>query len=90
MKRVQARVCDDCGSAIGPTDRRWDHVTRGGLRVESYCEQCMLGQVSDYARRTIMGMLNGELELRINGEPADVIGARVVTREAVKPERSEP
>jgi hypothetical protein len=90
MKKVPRWDCDDCGRPLTGTDRHWTHVTYGGLLVEHFCEACMLGQVNDYAERTIMGMLDGQVEVRVNGQAFRVVGARVVGEEAVKPERSEP
>jgi len=70
MKSVLWRVCTDCGDEIGPTDRRWEHHTYGGLKVECFCEECMLAQVSGYAERTIAGMLDGQVKVRVIGQAA--------------------
>jgi hypothetical protein len=83
MARVQLRECGDCERTIGPTERRWDHVTQGGLKIRSFCEECMLEQVSDYAARTIHGMLDGVVKVRVIGQVAED-GAPST------PERSEP
>lgn len=90
MKRVTAFDCDDCHRAMSPTERRWEHHTNGGLRVERFCEACMLDQVNGYAERTIAGMFNGDVQAVINGEPVVVVGAKVRGRPASEAERSEP
>jgi hypothetical protein len=83
MKSVLWRRCSDCDAEIGPTERRWDHITLGGLKLESFCEECMMAQVNDYAQRTIAGMLDGRVQVRVNGRP-------VKDPAPSTPERSEP
>jgi hypothetical protein len=68
MNSLLWRVCTDCGEPIGPTDRRWEHHTNGGLRVEYFCEECMLAQVNDYTERTIAGMLDGKVGVKVIGK----------------------
>jgi hypothetical protein len=70
MPSVLWRVCTDCGDEIGPTDRHWQHHKNGGLIVDLFCEDCMLAQVSAYAERTIAGMLDGQVKVRVIGQAA--------------------
>jgi hypothetical protein len=65
------------------TEPHWTHVTKGGLLVERYCDDCMLGQVEDFASRTIAGMLDGRVKVIVNGRSVDAPSE-------VNPERSEP
>ena len=90
MAKIPFLKCDDCQRELSPTERRWEHHTNGGLRIESFCEDCMLDQVNGYAERTILGMLDGEVDVLINGRPVQIRGARVHGAPASQAERSEP
>lgn len=86
MAKIPLLKCGDCKRELSPTERRWEHHTKGGLRIESFCEECMRGQVNDYVQRTIMGMLDGQVEVRINDEAIRVVGAKVVGGARSEPE----
>jgi hypothetical protein len=90
MAKIPFLKCGDCKRELSPTERRWEHHTNGGARIESFCEDCMLEQVNGYTERTIAGMLDGRVGVLVNGQLVNVRGVKVHGEPASEAERSEP